>query len=226
MAETLGDRPSDTDVAEHPADHARPLEDRAQQDLTPEDQAMFAEQTLSPLYASAARWLSRSVRACFGDGPPDPDDVTQLAFQKLLERPKLSDVKDLKAYLWMTARNLVFKEKRALDVRARHDFEIEHIYFPLRGADSTPEGVFMAKQQLAIINVALRQMPPKRRRAFVLNRIDGMTLSAVARKLNISRNAAVKHVTRAVEDIDAALDATVPSGAANVSNFDMLDGQE
>ncbi len=172
--------------------------------------AAATEGPVSPLYEAKERWLSNSLRACFGDGPPDPDDITQLAFTKLLERANLADIRDLKSYLWMTARNLVFKEKRALAVRSRHDFEIEHLYFPLRGDDSTPEGVLMAKDQIARINAALRQMPEKRRRAFVLHRIEGMTMSAVARQLKISRNAAVKHVMRAVEDIDRHLEGEAP----------------
>ena len=146
------------------------------------------------------------MRSAYGDGPPDPDDITQQAFQKLLEREDLSDVKNVKAFLWRIARNLIFKARRARNVRTRHDFEIEEIYFPVEGDTLTPERVISAEEQLKAIDEVLQAMPEKRRRAFVLHRIEGMTISGIARRLGLSRTAIYNHIARAASDIDKRLE--------------------
>lgn len=161
---------------------------------------------IADLYASHGEKVTALLRKHFGDGPPHPEDVTQAAFQKLLERSDLSDVRDLGGFLWQIARNLVLKEKRSMQVRTRYDYELENIYFPQRGDVLPPERVLTAREELKRINQALRAMPEKRRRAFVLHRIDGLNVSAVARRLKLSRSAANKHIVRAVEDIDRYLD--------------------
>ena len=169
-------------------------------------------QQLVELYTESATPLTAMLRRAFGDGPPDPDDIAQLAFQKLLERQDLSDIRNLKAFLWRTARNLVFKAKRSQEVRVRNDSEYEQRCFRSGGDDLDPERVISAKEQIKIINEALRAMPERRRRAFVLHRIDGLSIAATARQLKIGPTAAGKHISRASEQIDEVL-----SRAANVA---------
>ena len=153
-------------------------------------------------YRDHADRLSATLRKIYGDGPPDPDDICQQAFQKLIERGDLGSIVNLKAFVWRTARNLVLKAKRADDVRARYDYEVEQIYFPLKGDDSTPERVIVARDQLKAINALLLAMPEKRRRAVILHRVDGLSVAEVGRRLGISRSTAAQHVARGVADLD------------------------
>ncbi|MEM0955125.1 MAG: sigma-70 family RNA polymerase sigma factor [Pseudomonadota bacterium] len=160
---------------------------------------------LLSLYREQATGLAAWLRSRFGNGPPDPEDVTQLAFQKLAERKDLDDIDNLKAYVWRTAHNLMLKEIRSQGVRDRNDFEVERIYFAQKGDDLGPERVLEAEQQIQLINRCLLEMPEKRRRAFMLHRVDGLNVAAVARELKLSRPAAAKHVARASADLDALL---------------------
>ena len=160
---------------------------------------------LSSLYRDYARTLTARLRKAFGSGPPDPNDITQLAFQKLIERDDLSDIANLEAFLWRTARNLTLTEKRNSDIRSRYDFEVEHLFFAIRGSDCDPERVLKVQQQLEIIDEALRKMPAKRKRAFLLHRVDGLNFAAIGRRMGFSRKMARKHVMRAVIDIEDAL---------------------
>ncbi|MEM9054458.1 MAG: RNA polymerase sigma factor [Pseudomonadota bacterium] len=164
-----------------------------------------AQHDMEALYRTHAKDLSSSLRKAFGDGPPDPDDIAQQAFQKLIERERLSDIRNLKGFLWRTARNLVLNAKRSRSTRAKYDFEIEQLYFPSRGGNSSPEAVLSAKEELRAINAALRAMPEKRRRAFILHRVEGLSVSEVARRLRISRSPADRHIMRAAEDIQVCL---------------------
>ncbi|MEM1103733.1 MAG: sigma-70 family RNA polymerase sigma factor, partial [Pseudomonadota bacterium] len=160
---------------------------------------------LAELYRDYAAPLSGLLRRAFGDGPPDPDDIAQEAFRKVIERGDLASIKNLKSFLWRTARNLVLNEKNREATRSRHDYEVEQLYFAVDGYGSTPETVISAREQVALINAALGRMPPKRRRAFVLHRVEGLTISAVGERLGVSRSAASKHISKAIADIDAAL---------------------
>lgn len=161
--------------------------------------------TVASLYETHAVKLMFALRKTFGDGPPDPEDVVQRAFEKLLSRNNHSDIRDLPSFLWRIARNIVISDKRAHAIRTRHDYEIEHLYFPRRGDNLSPEGVLRSKQQLKVINEALRVMPDRRRRAFILHKIDGLSVSDVARELGIGRSPAVRHIQRASHAIAASL---------------------
>ena len=149
--------------------------------------------------------LTAQLRRQFGDGPPDPEDIAQQAFQRLMERDGLDDIENLRAFLWRTSRNLLLNEKRSQKVRGRYDFEIESLYFPPGGDDLSPERVLLARQQLQSVNACLAAMSEKRRKALMLHRMEGLNVAAVARQLGVSRTAAAKHIARATADLDACL---------------------
>ena len=158
---------------------------------------------LTALYQEYAEELSNGIRSRYGDGPPDPDDVAQDAFRRVFERADVSKIVNLKAFLWRTARNLVIDAKRSDQTRSKFDFEVEQLFFPLKGDTSTPETVIIAREQLAAINGLLRRMPEKRRWALILYRLDGLTLTEIGRRLGISRTAVTKHISKAEMQINA-----------------------
>ena len=162
--------------------------------------------TLAAFYQEHRAELTNYLRKQFGDGPPDPDDVTQLAFQKLLERGDLSGIRSLRAFLWRTARNLTLNFRRSDGIRSGYDFEVEQLFFAEKGNESSPERVVEVREQLRIISEALRRMPEKRRVSFILHRIEGYTMTAIARRYGLSRGAILKHIARAAAEIDAALE--------------------
>ena len=170
---------------------------------TPDDRGDNAD--IAALYQAHSSGLVSALRKMFGNGPPDPEDVAQQAFEKLIERPDRSDIRNLKAFLWRTARNTFLKGLDKEKVRTRHDFEVEHLFFPSGGDESTPETVLEVKEELRAINEALRQMPEKRRHAFLLHKVEGLSISDVARRLDIARTPARKHITRAAHEIEVYL---------------------
>ena len=160
---------------------------------------------IEALYDEYADQLSSTIRRMFGDGPPDPDDVAQQAFQKLIERGNIETISNLRAFVWRTARNIVLSTKRSATTRARYDYEVEQIYFPLKGDESTPERIILVREQLDTINEALRKMPEKRRRAIVLHRIEGLSVAEVGRRLGMSRQNAAKQLSKGMADLSVAL---------------------
>ena len=181
------------------------MSDSALSKCAPAANDQNANDDINALYQEHGRSLVLALRKMFGNGPPDPEDVAQQAFQKLIERPDRSDIRDLKAFLWRTARNAFLNGLDREGVRSRYDFEIEHLFFPARGDKSTPETVLEVKEELKAINQALRQMPEKRRHAFLLHKVEGLSVSDVARRLNIARTPARKHIMRAAHEIELHL---------------------
>ncbi|MEM1261976.1 MAG: sigma-70 family RNA polymerase sigma factor [Pseudomonadota bacterium] len=149
--------------------------------------------------------LSTSLRRMFGDGPPEPSDVTQQAFQKLMERQANEPVHDVKAFLWRTAKNIVISEKRRQTVQRRYEPDVETKFFSGGGVILDPQRVLIAKEQLYKINEVLRHMPAKRRRAFLLNRVEGLNVAEVGRRLGLSRSGALKHILKALAQLDELL---------------------
>ena len=187
-------------AAPAPIDHAET--DRIRDALSPKPPASEKPGMVEALYNDYADRLSASLRKIYGSGPPDPEDVSQQAFQKLMERGDLGSIDNLKAFIWRTARNIVLAAKRSQGVRSRYDFEIEQLYFPLKDDESTPERIIVVREQLKAISAVLRTMPDKRRRAVILHRIDGLSVAEVGRRLGISRQNAAKHLAKGIADLN------------------------
>lgn len=180
-------------------------DDRNSVSFSDESEKTVSTQAITDLYTDNIARLIGALRKRFGDGPPDPSDVAQQAFQKLIERSDRPKIRNLEAFLWRTARNIMLKHKRSADVRSHRDFELEQIFFTPGGANLDPERVVSANEQLLLIQDIMKKMPLKRRSAFVLHRMDGLNVSETARRMKLSRTAVVKHLARAFADIDHAL---------------------
>ncbi|MEL7025315.1 MAG: RNA polymerase sigma factor [Pseudomonadota bacterium] len=180
-----------------PTDGSKPI-------ITATDNSQPFEE-LAALYGEYLKPLAVALRSIYGDGPPDPEEVAQEAFHRVVNHKNPASISNLKAFIWRTARNLVIDEKKRVSVRSRYDFEIEQLFFAFEGGASTPETLITAREQLELINEALGKMPEKRRRAFVLHRVEGMTITETGRRLGIGRTAAAKHIARAAADLHALL---------------------
>ena len=144
------------------------------------------------------------LRRKYGAGPPDPEDVAQKAFGRIVARGGLEGVDNPKAFLWRTAANIFVSDTRTLKAEERRDAAVEAIFSSENGYLLTPERVLEAKEQVGIALRVLRQMPEQRMRAFILTRIDGLSHQATAEVLGVSRPAVSKHVARATADLHAA----------------------
>ena len=171
----------------------------------PSQTAKVDKHEIEKLYKRHIGPLARLLRKMFGDGPPEPEDIAHLAFQKLLERQETTPIRNLEAFLWRTARNLFLNEHRAREVRSRYDYELEQLYFAERGSTLEPERVVSARVQIKAIQKIVAQMTAPRRQAFILHHVDGLKAAEVAREMGISRTATVNHLARAFAQIDAAL---------------------
>ncbi|WP_238149586.1 RNA polymerase sigma factor [Dyella jiangningensis] len=133
----------------------------------------------------------------------DAQEVAQEAYMRLvaLERPEQVD--SLRAYLYRVASNLAVDRLRMRKVRDDN---------PIRPPDEDlhlapiPERHAAATGQLHALQSALRELPAKTGRAFVMHVIDGCEIGVIARAMKISERMVRYHVANALAHCRARVD--------------------
>ena len=197
-------------VAEHGFADKRRAAERRKKPSRNDSRAKSAEK-LAAFYRSYFNRLTNNLRATYGPGPPDPEDVAQRAFETLNKQSNLDDIRDLEGYVWICSRNIIMSEKRSQRVRNENQLEVERRYFSVPFDSFDPERVFMAKEHLDLVMETLRQMPERRRNIFMLCRVSGLPAGEAGRRCGVSRSAAARHLALATAQIAKALaEATSP----------------
>jgi RNA polymerase sigma-70 factor (ECF subfamily) len=160
------------------------------------------QQLIEQLYRNYRDGLVRYLAVRFGRGPPDPEDIAQAAFVKLISSP-VTDLVDPRAYIFTLASNLAIDQHRQVARQSGIDHAGVSDDVP---AACSSEKIVMGWQRLALLEKALEAMPKLRRRIFLLTRIEGLPPREIARRFAISENAVHKHVSRALQDCAAALE--------------------
>jgi len=127
-------------------------------------------------------------------------DLAQEIFIKLWNnRSKLTEVDNLKAYIYVSARNLVmdFMEKKVFHAS---NFQYLADYFADNSADH-PLTSLELKELEQTVSAAIRSLPEKTRRVFELHRFGGKTHKEIATLLGISEVSSKTYIVRALKDI-------------------------
>ena len=142
-------------------------------------------------------------RYFFRKAPPsEVEDLVQTVFLNMHQRALAEPLDSVERYLFRVAAHVLARRHRDGQLRLgqRLDEPIEAI------EDLSPERIVIGRQALGRLRVALSQLPPKTREAFILHRYEEMTYAAIAARMNISTKAvdhaiqrALKHLARALE---------------------------
>lgn len=133
----------------------------------------------------------------------DAQEVAQEAYVRLVTMEKPEQVDSLRAYLFRIASNLAVDRLRARQVRADHPLDAPDEDLHLA---PIPERHVHATGQLQQLHKALRELPAKTGRAFVMHVIDGCEISAIARAMKISERMVRYHVAHALAHCRARVD--------------------
>ena len=121
-------------------------------------------------------------------------EVTQEAYARLLQLHQLGAISFLRAYLFKTAVNIVVD--RARQRRSREN--LDHLVGAPELVDSvTPDRHVLASEELAIVEQALYELPPKYRRAFIMRRYNDNTPEHIAKELDIGARMVRNYICRA-----------------------------
>lgn len=116
----------------------------------------------------------------------EADEVAMEAYVRLLQLDAVQTqaVGFLRSFLYKTAQNLAIDRLRTRQVAARAH-SVSRL-FGEAACVAAPDGEVAAAEELQIIEQCLRELPPKCRQAFFLNRFHGLSVPSVARHLNVA----------------------------------------
>jgi len=134
------------------------------------------------LYISHRSWLQGWLHWKVGSRET-AEDLSQDVFMRLLGRPDVVKIQRPRAYLGNIARGLVIDHWRRRDVeRAWLDIQAA---LPGQALPS-PEQRLEIVEVLVAVDRLLEELPLRRRRAFLMARVQGMPCPAIARHLGVS----------------------------------------
>lgn len=113
------------------------------------------------------------------------------------DRNKLSEVKSFQAYIFKMAKNSVCNYYDHLIVNEK--FVAEQQKKPSH-TESTEELVF-ANQLQGMIDIAVSQLPPQRKQIYIMSRVEGLSNSEIAEKLNLNKRTVENHLTSALAEL-------------------------
>jgi RNA polymerase sigma-70 factor (ECF subfamily) len=159
----------------------------------------------SATYAREWRDVCAFLRARFGPGPPDPEDVAQQAFFKLGELEGAERLESPRAFVFRVAINLMLDERRGL-ARASRNLDASAPLLAI-DAEEAPdlERSLIAKQQMGLLEKVVQGLPERHRQYLLANRLEGQSFVAIAERFGVSQSLVRKTVEEALAVCQRAL---------------------
>jgi len=133
----------------------------------------------------------------------DANDVAQEVFVRTwTHRRRWQAGGSAEAYLYSIARNLSLLQLRHRAVRRRCEPELR----TETGRVQTPVDDTLSAELRDTMEEALATLPDRRRQAFVLVRVDGMSLGAAANLMGVTKRTVANHVYMASTDLERTLE--------------------
>ncbi len=149
--------------------------------------------------------LCRMVRRMFGDGPPEPEDLVQGAFQKWSELENVDHIENPRAFLAKVAVNNGLKNIEKVQ-RARK-YVTEQLHKPGTGLEEIdPERIFQGRQTLAMLDQAMSRLTTKQREIVVRSRLRGETYAQISAARGWSEADISRQLHRALKALADALE--------------------
>ncbi|HKU17286.1 MAG TPA: sigma-70 family RNA polymerase sigma factor [Steroidobacteraceae bacterium] len=163
-------------------------------------------QQLAHLYRVHWKGLCGYVRAQFGPGPPEPEDVAQSAFIKFAAADP-THIENPRAFLYATARHLVIDHHRQAQRVSAHEQASQAAAAEDPLCESSPENVLVQAERFRILAQALERMPLARRRLVLLNRFEGLSYAEIGEQFGMSAENVRKRIERTLAECLRVLDA-------------------
>jgi len=125
------------------------------------------------------------------------EDIVQDAFFKLWQRREMfSHYEKIAGWLFVTTYNSSLNHLRRI-LREKH-----RLVELCRSTDEQETGDFrLLEEQFRLMEEAIEQLPPQRKRVFQLCKLEGFTYDQAAAHLSISKNTVKEHIAKGGEFI-------------------------
>lgn len=125
---------------------------------------------------------------------PLAEELTQDVFMDVWNtREKLGSVENFDNYLFIIARNRIFKviRKKLAETVNTDKIELEEdMWIPNRQLEF--------REVYDLVLKGIEQMPSVRKQVFSMSRLEGMSYEDISQQLNISRNTVKEHIVKAL----------------------------
>ena len=144
---------------------------------------------------------SSLARAVLGIVPPrEVEDIVQETYVRVCQVDTADEIEDPRSFLFRTARNLALDYVRRSETRLSNSFDTLPDYdLPekILTNDATFDEV-ATNEEFAGFCEAVRHLPQRCRRAFVLKKVYGFSQREIAEQMNISESTVEKHIARGI----------------------------
>lgn len=140
--------------------------------------------------------LIRYVAQFFKHQQASVEDVVQESYIRALEAQKRCDIRNPQAYLYRTSRNLALKTLQKSMNRltdSLEESELEKVAANEIGLDEE----YLAGERFEYFCRAVRLLPVKCRRVFILRKVYGYSQKEIAQHLHISEKTVEAHIAKA-----------------------------
>ncbi|MAN75357.1 MAG: RNA polymerase sigma factor [Alphaproteobacteria bacterium] len=156
-------------------------------------------QDVLPLEAELERFLARHW-----SDVSEVRDLRQEVYSRLYRAAAKELPRNTRALMYSTARHLIvdlIRRKRVVSINTVMDFES----WDVSSDEAGPFETVSARQELTMLEAALRSLPKRTRDVISLRRIQGLSQRETARALGVSEPTVERHVSRGVRLLADAL---------------------
>lgn len=141
--------------------------------------------------------LIRFLTTRRGASKEDAEEIIQETFIRYAEYHRTEPILNTRAWLFRTAGNLAVDYQRRCANRMPHETD-DALLHALPDTAPSPEQSCLDAQRLDYLYEYLLELPENCRRAFYLNRIEGMTYAEIAVALGVSESMVGKYLVQAM----------------------------
>ncbi len=130
--------------------------------------------------------------------PEDVEDILQEAFLRTLVASRKKTIASPKSYLFIVARNLVFRNLRNQSKKVMEKIEdVDEKY--LVSQDVGTDKKFYDKMKMKAFVEAANSLPPQCRKVFLMRKLLGKSQREISKELGISISTVERHITNAIK---------------------------
>lgn len=181
-----------------------PTSEKMRNDGTDDSRVALVAQLFREHNESLIRFLAARMRS-----RQEAKEVAQEAYVRVLNLDRPGAVSFMRAFLFRTAANLAIDRMRS---RERRQHLLGAVLFDEFRETPSPEREAVSAQEIEIVQRLIAQLPPKCRRAFLLNRVNGLEPVEIARQMGVAERTVRHYILQAFVHCRAGLDAADSNG--------------